>query len=756
VRQCAATIAIALLSNLAVSAARAQAAAPVAGAVAAAPPGATSVSRPKIGLVLSGGGARGLTHLGVIKVLEELRVPVDYIAATSMGAIVGGLYASGLSPADMEKQLTAISWPTLFSDSPPRSDLGFRRKQEDALYPLAFEIGYRDGAFRAFKGAISGSNLELFLHELVRRVEDIGRFDELPIPFRAIATDMVTGGEVVFDRGPVYKAMRASMSVPGMFTPAEIDGRMLGDGGLVNNLPVDVVKAMGADIVIAVNIGTPLMSRSQLSSIVGLASQSINILTEQNVRERLKLLGPADILISPDLGDLTFVDFEAGPKFIAAGAVAARAVSARLQALSMSVAEYTAFQASLLRTVDAPPKTLDFVRIEGTEYANPAVLAEQMATQPDKPFDIAVLHNDLARIYGRGDFEQVDYRLIEENNKSGLVVEVKEKSWGPSYFRFGMTLASDLKGETSFDVLVGHKRSWVNSLGAEWINEVTLGRSRAYRTEFYQPLSTGHWLFASAYGQTQRAPEFVFGDGLRIAEYDVLTNVAGADIGAPLGRFGELRAGYKYAHYRGDPVIAIAGFPKVTNTESGARILLRWDSFDQPYFAHRGVRGEGELFIGERQQKLGDEDFGRGNGSRASVDLTVALPLSTKDTLWVGGSLGAVKRERSEVISAFPLGGFLNLSGLRTGEVEGNYKALGRIVYLRRLGSLPVIGRDFYAGASLEAGNVWDERATITLGSLIKAGSLFVAADTWLGPFYFAWGHTTSGQSSFYLYLGRP
>ena len=208
-------------------------------------PDAAPKPRPKIGLVLSGGGARGITHIGVLKVLEKLRIPVDYIAATSMGAVVGGLYASGMAPAEMEKQINAVSWPTLLSDSPARRDVGFRVKEEDAQFPLGFELGFRDGQFRAFKGALSGSNLELFLHELTRSVDNVATFDQLPIPFRAIATDMVTGREVVFDRGPIYQAMRASMSVPGMFTPAEIDGRILGDGGLVNNLPVDVVARDG-------------------------------------------------------------------------------------------------------------------------------------------------------------------------------------------------------------------------------------------------------------------------------------------------------------------------------------------------------------------------------------------------------------------------------------------------------------------------------------------------------------------------------
>jgi NTE family protein len=718
---------------------------------------APEARRPKIGLVLSGGGARGLTHVGVLRVLEEMRIPIDYIAATSMGAIVGGLYASGMSPQAMEKQLVAISWPTLFSDSPPRQDLGFRRKQEAVEFPLAFELGYHDGEFHTFKGALSGSNLELYLHELVRNVDDAKTFDDLPIPYRAVATDMVSGKQIVFDRGPLYKAMRASMSVPGMFAPAEIGGQVLGDGGLVNNLPVDVVRAMGADIVIAVNIGTPLMSRDQLSSVVGLAAQTINILTEQNVREQLKLLGPADILISPDLGKLTFADFTAGPQFIAAGVAAAQAAAPRLAALSTTPSLYAAFQASLLVPAERVPKTLDFVVIEGTHYANPEVLERQMETQPGKPFDVREMHTDLARIYGRGEFEQIDYQLVEEHGSNGLVIDVREKSWGPNYLRFGLSLASDLQGETSFDLLVGHRRVWLNSLGGEWSNELILGRTRSLRTELYQPLAVGQWLFVSAYGLAQRKPEYVFGDnGQRYAEYDVLTDQAGVDLGLPLGQYGEARLGYQYTYLRGDAAIAIPDFLTATNKVSGGRLLLRWDSMDRPFFPRRGVRATGDFFYGSQRQAFGPTDFGRTTGLRGEIDAEAVYPLNRDDTLSVALSAGGVRSERPEVIADFNLGGFLRLSGLRNDQLSGQYEAFGRLVYLHRLGRVPLVGRDFYGGASIEAGNVWNSRSAISGRSTITAGSLFIGADTWLGPFYFAYGRAEGGQSSFYLFLGRP
>jgi NTE family protein len=717
--------------------------------------------RPKIGLVLSGGGARGLTHIGVLKVLHEMRVPIDYIAGTSMGAIVGGLYASGMSPDEMQKQLGAVSWPTLLSDSPERTDVGFRRKEELAAFPLSFEIGYRDGEFLWFKGALSGSNLELYLHELTRKVDSVEDFDKLPIPYRAVATNMVTGKEVIFASGRLYQAMRASMSVPGMFAPVEIDGRILGDGGLVNNLPVDLVRAMGADIVIAVNIGTPLMSRDQLQSVVGYASQMLNILTEQNVRAQLATLKPTDILISPDLGNLTFIDFAAAPKFVELGEKAAQAVHAQLAALGDSPVQYAAYEQKLKVSPQALPEKLDFVTVEGTRYSNPEVLEDQMRTKPDEPFRMSTLESDLSRLYGRGEFEQIDYQLTTVGKQTGVIVSVVEKSWGPNFLRFGTSLSTDFQGETFFNLMLGHRRVWLNSLGAEWTNEVILGSTRRYATELYQPLWIGKSIFGSAYGMAQRAPEFIFDGENRVAEYDVLTETAGADVGLTFGTSGELRAGLKWLHQRGDPTIAgdiVEGirYPIIKTDETGLRLLVRWDTLDHPYFPRNGLRANAELFYGTRSTNIFGETFDADNSSRVGAVVDGAWSFDRNNFLNVQARAGGITHARAEnVISDFNLGGFLQLSGLRTNQLSGNYVGFARGVYYHQIATLPIVGRAIYVGGSLEAGNVWPNTGAISSSDLYGAGSVFLAADTWLGPFYVAWGIATNGQRSFYLYLGR-
>jgi len=745
-------VAVLVLAVLAASGVRAQGAAAPADAPAA-------KARPKVGLVLSGGGARGLTHIGVLKVLHEMRIPIDYIAATSMGAIVGGLYASGMTPAQMQRHLGAVSWPTLLSDSPERRDVGFRRKEEQADFPLAFEIGYKDGEFLWFKGALSGSNLELFLHELTRNVDNIENFDKLPIPYRAVATNMVSGQQVVFDSGRLYQAMRASMSVPGMFAPVEIDGRILGDGGLVNNLPVDVVRQMGADIVIAVNIGTPLMSRDQLQSVVGYASQMLNILTEQNVRAQLAQLTPSDILISPDLGTLNFIDFAAAPKFVELGIAAAEAVRPKLLALSESPERYAAFERRLSVPPEKLPEKLDFVTVEGTRYANPEVLEDRMRTKPDEPFSLATLESDLARLYGRGEFEQIDYQLVTVGKQTGVIVNVLEKSWGPNFLRFGTSLSTDFQGETFFNLMMGHKRVWLNSYGLEWRNEIVLGSTRRYATELYQPLTLGNNLFVSGYGLVQRKPEFIFDGEIQVAEYDVLTETAGADLGWTFGTSGELRAGIKWVHQRGDPSIADPVYPTIKTDETGGRLLLRWDTLDQPFFPRRGLRANAELFYGSRNTQIPTAPYNfdeTTNSSRAGAVVDGAWSL-TPDTFlnFQVRAGGITNQSRDNPIADFNLGGFLQLSGLRTDQISGNYVGFARAVGYHQIARVPIVGRAIYVGGSLEAGNVWTDSGAISGGDLITAGSVFLAADTWLGPFYIGWGIASGGQRSFYLYLGR-
>jgi NTE family protein len=736
--------------------ARADAGSTPPGELATAPRSATSapgsLRRPRIGVVLSGGGARALTHIGVLKVLEELRVPVDYITATSMGSIVGGLYASGIPASEMERLVTSLDWPTLFSDQPPRRELAMRRKLEDALYTIPLEVGFRDFSFKLATGAITGQNLELVLHGLTWRDDDIGSFDNLPIPFRAVATNLVDGSEVDFDRGPLYIAMRGSMSVPGIFAPLDHDGKMLGDGGLVKNLPVDLVQKMGAEVVIAINIGTPLMTREQLSSFVGVAEQSINILTEQNVRaQKALLLLPRDVLIEPDLGDLSTSDFDKGARFIALGEKAARASADALSRYALSADDYAAYRTALHRSTGPAQPRLEFAGVRGTEVTNPEVLQAQVDLEPGAKIDFPAVQADIATLYGRGDFARIDYELTGAPPQRGVRFVVAEKPWGPDYLLFGVGFSTDLQGENTFGLRMRYKRTWLNSLGGEWDNDVSLGTTNYYRTELYQPLNLAQTVFTAPYGGIGTTTDNIFAQGVKVAEYRVLDERVGIDIGYAFGSWGDVRVGPVYVHERGDPAVASPQFPVTLADQWGLALLARVDTQDNAFFPRHGLRLAFSGFYGTRQQQDVDRKVSRGE-----LDVNQTIPIAERDTLNLGLRLAGTNVFDPILLGNFRLGGFLEISGLRAQELEGSYLGRARAVYLHRMGPLPVFGSTYYLGGSLEVGNVWQERSAISFGDTYKAGSLFIAVDTPFGPFYVAWGHTTRGDSTWYLLLGRP
>jgi NTE family protein len=473
------------------------------------------LGRPRIGLVLSGGGARGLAHVGVLKVLESARVPVDVIAGTSMGAIIGGLYASGMSADELERELLSLDWDKVFASRVARESLSLRRKEEDFEISPAIEIGLNpvDGQPMLPLGSVSSRGLELLLRRYTLPVRAVRDFDALPIPFRAVATDMETGAGVVFRDGDLAEALRASMSVPGVFPPSDVGGRILGDGGLVNNLPVDVVRALGADIVIAVNVGTPLARRDTLGTVLGLTAQMINILTEQNVQRSLASLDAArDVLIAPDLARLSSGDFARSRELMALGSLQAASQQARLAELALAPAAWRAWLAQRDERAAPVVASIVSVRFEGTAATHPERRQALLESQPGRPFDVAAAERDSRQLAASGDYLHADYRVEDLPAGTGLVFSLEEKPWGPNYFRMGLELSSDFNGRGSYNVKLSHNRHWLNEWGGEWRNLLQLGATPRLHSEWYQPLgidrgSGSDWFLGDGLQRSRAPPE---------------------------------------------------------------------------------------------------------------------------------------------------------------------------------------------------------------------------------------------------------
>jgi NTE family protein len=708
-------------------------------------------ARPKIALVLSGGGARGLAHIGVLRVLREQRVPVDMILATSMGSIVGGAYAAGLTPEEMEAALASANWELMFSDRPPRQDLSFRRKEDDLRFIGKAEFGIgRDGLVLP-RGAFGAQNLEEFLRLVSRPANDARHLDELPLPFRAVATDLVTGEAVVLRDVSLWTAMRASMSIPGAFAPTQVDGRLLADGGLSSNLPVEVALEMGADIVIAVNVGTPLLPRDALESAFGVAQQMLNILTEQNVRLSLQAMRPKDVLISPDLRGVTFLDFERGPELIARGEAAGRAVADRLRALALDERGYEQWEFRRTRHPVFRNRVVDAVEVRGAVRSNPVALVRELEQRTDVQAGAIVNDADLVRaarvLYGTGDFERVDVRTEIVNDRKLVILDVEEKAWGPDYLRIGGRAVSDFNTEARFAITLQHTRTWMNSWGAEWRNELTFGDTRRLLTSFYQPLGPGSLWFVEPVLETVQSDADIFGSGnRRLDRITHATASAAAILGRRLGNIGVARVGFAYERYRSTANISSRFEGTTKDSGKVVRASVVFDTLDDANFPRHGYN----VIAAATSTRYSSDSPSPVQTYAASA----LVPFTFGRLTLTGIGFAGYSREDR---GGFGLGGFLNLSGTPFGAVSGAHAAsLAGLAYYR-MGEVPrAIGRSWYLGASIEAGNAWQRSSEISSGDAKKAASIFVGLDSIIGPLYLGYGHTFGGDSALYLFLGRP
>jgi NTE family protein len=709
--------------------------------------------RPKVGLVLSGGGARGAAHIGVLKVLEELRVPVDVIAGTSMGSIVGAAYATGLSVPEMEAAVAKITTASLFTDKPPRADQSMRQKTDDQLPYLIPELGIGKDGVALPKGIVTGVALEGELRKLVQ-IANLRSFDELPIPFRAIATDIGTGEMVVLKEGSVVAAIRASMSVPGAVAPVTIGKRQLVDGGLTNNLPIDIARSMGADVIIAVNLGTPLLRPDEITSVLSVTLQMINILTEQNVGRSLKDLRAGDVLIVPELGNFSSADFDNLMTTVPIGEEAAWKVADRLRALSLPPEQYAALRSKQAAPTASAPVIVEAIKVEGTARVSPVVVLQSLRTQVGDPIERDRIDLDMRRVYGRGDFENVNYTVEEIDGKQTLVVLVKERP-ERHYFRFGLELDADLGKDANFNLYASHRAKWLNSWGAEWRNDVVLGTNVLLGTEFYQPVGPRQYFFVAPQLRYAIDPWYLFSDDVRIAEYQDTSWVAQFDVGANIIEYGEVRLGAAYGRRTFELQSGGFLFPSRLATSIGAiEGVARFDRLDSVNFPHRGYFASAGVY--SSLSALGADDEytkweARLNGAATWGRHTV------EGLVTAGGKVGS---NDIAIYDQFNLGGFLYLSGLQRQQIKTQDFTFGRLVYRTKMGDIPFF-EGVYLGASAEAARtkllipVWNGEPVDGYLNVL-AGSVFLGVDSPLGPLYVGFGYSSKENRAVYLFLGRP
>ncbi|WP_413575592.1 patatin-like phospholipase family protein [Bdellovibrio sp. HCB290] len=698
--------------------------------------------RPRIGLVLGGGGARGMSHVGVLEVLEKNRVPIDCIVGTSIGSLVGAGYAAGRTPQEMKEHIQAADWSRMFLARPPRETFPFRRKQDDALSMLGVEVGLSDkGQILLPSSAISTQEIEYFLRKLTYGLT-VPDFDDLTIPYRAIATNIVNGEMVVVKDGDLVTAMRASMAVPGVFPSVPSQGRLLADGGLVRNLPVDVARKTCADVVIAVDVSSAPLQRDEIRGIFSVMDQYTRLMMIQNVQPQLETLTSKDVLISPVFNDLGSTDFGKSEPLIKAGADAALKVLPKIAKYSLSEAEYDKWKQNR-EARKSSPKNLVKISVGESGWVNPKTLVGELDVKTGEVFPAESFHKQLMSLYATGDYSQLDYELHEGINGQDLLVLPVEKSWGPNYLNFGLSLGTDFESSYPWNLTAMYRRTWINDLGAEWKTIAQAGNTSRISTEFYQPLAVGSSGFVAPYLKYYRIPLAIWQEGEEIAKYKYSKLSLGADVGAG-SRFGELRFGPAYNVYSASRSIGPSVLPNSRTYDYGLRLNLFYDQLDNYFFPTDGQSLDLYAYYSI--------------GASEDIKNYGIYGLQFRDALMAGKGAfqftlkGQTSSGDSSVLADVSwLGGFLNLSSYRYQELIGDQLAYGSVQYYHPTG----LFSGSYWGLAAETGRVFNYFDESVADDWHYSGTMYLAYDSVLGPMYFATAYGDNETWSFYFMLGK-
>ena len=705
-------------------------------------------ARPKIGLVLGGGGARGAAHIGVLEVLEELKIPVDCVAGTSMGALIAGAYASGLTPAMMRKEMAEADWDNMFSDIPDFSEVNYRYKETLRRFIPGSELGVSGDGVRAPPGVVDGVKIKLFFNQLVGANRSERLIEKLPLPISLVATDIGNGDRVVMREGSLTTAMRASMSVPGLLAPITRDGRKLVDGGLVDNVPIgEARERCHADIVIAVNVGSPLLPADSVGSLLTISAQMVNILTEQNVTRSLATLKPTDIYIKPDLGTITAANFSRNAEAADRGRAAAEAVRAQLARLGTDATQYAAWREPIDR-VYKPKPVIDEIQIADLKRVNPAMVERQLTIRPGEELATHDIDRDVLRTYGDGFYQSVDYQLLRERDRNILRVLPVEKNWGPDYLRFALNLDTDSNQGSSFGLRGAYQKTWINDLGAELLATIGVGSNLGAGLDFYQPLDPAQRFFVETALKYNRIEQNIFQDNKRVAQYLNSDTAFGVSVGTNFGTLGQARLGWIYQDRSFDRDVGSFSLPENFSTSySGWNARLSLDQLNRLYFPTKGWATRLEYF-----------DSSAAGFSRAEIDVRGAFSLG-KTVITGRASYTGSPQGQLPFYNPGKLGGFGNMSAFARGQVLGDDISYLGIAAEQIIGTFPVgLRGDMRLGFMLEGAHVgtFYTETNLSDNDILNSATLYLGGETPFGPAYLGFGYSTNGVSNLFLNIGIP
>lgn len=701
--------------------------------------------RPKIGLVLSGGGARGAAHIGVIEVLEQLHVPIDFIVGTSMGAVIGGLYASGVPIEEIKYNFSTLDWEQMFNYDSDREYLYFRRKLDSDIFLMKNFISYSNGRLHLPWGIITGQSLyQNFNHYLLPK-QPIHAFSQLPIPFKAVSTDLITGKPIVMECGDLALSMLASMAVPGIISPVEVGDYLLVDGGVSSNVPIQTAKSMGADIVIVVDVSTPLSTKAQIYDLTGVLGQLTNIMTHDNIAISKSFLTAQDILITPNLGEVGTSDFEKFAEGIQPGVIAADQQKNRLAALA------TTHLGPIYPVAQSQNPALYFngVSVQNEHFLRPQTYHHYLNYEkmPLTPEEVA---EPIQYLYGLSIYERIYYGFEEVENEKVLVVKPELKSQDPIYFQGSILIDSDFQTENSFGFILGVTNPQVNSLLGEWRVIAKIGQDFGVFAEFYQPLEPSLSWFVNPHVQLQRSSSHFYYDYTDLATVLDSSAEVGILFGREFSNKSRLGAFWQFNYDGYDVKEGCLCLPDNHSRNGQMGAVFQWDTVDNAYFPRTGTRGN--VIYSANEKAFGGEQHFEQLRSRGLAAMSAG-----KHALVLAGKYNKTLSGEPTYNAAYSLGGLFQLTGLANGELLGNNAGLVSGIYFYNFKSLSLIPNrpaPCYLGASVESGKVWGE-TNLSENKFVYSGSVFIAMDSLLGPIYLAYGMTDSGRKAAHLVI-RP
>jgi len=700
--------------------------------------------RAKIGVALEGGGALGLAHIGVLQWFEDHHIPIDYIAGTSMGGLVGGLYATGKTPKELEEIVEQQNWDIIIGGKTPYRDLSFRRKEDNRDYPTLIQIGLKNGLSLP-AGLNAGHQISLLIDRETLPYANLKSFDDLPTPYRCVATDLVSGKEVIFKDGSLPQAMRATISIPGLFNPVRRDNQVLVDGGLVGNLPTDVVRKMGAEVVIAIHLEVAPVKPEEIQSFFSVLGRSVDVIVREN---EIRGLSKADLVVNVDLHEYSSLEYQKSQAIIAVGRQATEAKARMLELFALNDQDWQAYlQARDARRRSAIP-TPQFIRVEGTNPDAAKHIEEFLQPLVEKTLDTGVIDGLLTRLTGIGKFDAVGYSEINDGDRTGLLIQVHEKSYAPPLLQFASEVDGSETADVSFTQAARLTLMDIAGYRSEWRTDLLFGNTYGISSELYKPLTSFSRFFVAPRISENYTQFKIYRRYDPLVDYGRNVANVGLDLGYEFNRFSEIRFGYEVGALDERLRLGVAQFPSISGRIGDAKLHFLVDHGDDPIVPRRG-------YTAETTFRWYDTSPGAPQGfPTMEGQVQFFQPITTPASIFVTAQGGTTFSSR-EVgpIPQFFLGGPLRLAAYGTNELLGNQYYLFRMGYLHDLFTLPpFFGKKIYAIGSYEFAKMYGFRAESGFPNDVNVG---VLAETAFGPLVIGGSYGDSGHRKLYFQLGR-